>query len=254
MPRISTRRRTAVLCAGLAALAACTTSTEASDGGSSAELVADDSPAVPLPTIGLGSEFGEVSSSNGATAANASDVDSIVMIGDSITVASSEAIEEQFSQIGFDNVTIVAQQGKRISESFGDNTSGASIADYVADEYTGDPQDRLWIVALGTNDISQYADAAEVSDVVDSVLESIPPEAPLLWVNTYIEDRPADTAAVNAAISRAVAERGNATVGSWSSYAPENGVLSDDGVHPTDQGEITFASVVTTSAANFLGR
>lgn len=243
-----------MLCVGLAGLAACTTSTEASDGGGSADDAAVDAPAVPLPTIGLGSDFGDVGVPSGGTAENADVVDSIVMIGDSITVASTEAIEDQFRQLGFDDVTIVAQQGKRIGESFGDNTSGASIANYVADEYTGDPRERLWIVALGTNDISQYADAAEVHDVVESVLESIPDDAPLMWVNTYIEDRPEDTAAVNAAISRAVAERGNATVGTWSEYASELGVLSDDGVHPTDQGEITFASVVTSSAANFLSR
>lgn len=227
-------------------------STEASEG-TQAES-ADDAMVAPLPTIGLGSAGGDFQPSTGNTAENADSVDSITMIGDSITVASTEAIEQQFDQLGFDDVTIVAQNGKRMGETFGDNTSGVRIADYLASEFDGDPEENLWIVALGTNDISQYTEAGELEAVVDSIIDAVPTESPLIWVNTYFEQHPRDTAAMNAAISQAVAERGNATVAAWNSYADDDGVVSGDGVHPTDQGELTFASVVTSTAAGFANR
>jgi lysophospholipase L1-like esterase len=236
----------------LAALGACTTtSSEASNG--SGDEVSEATVEVPIPTIGLGS--GDLfAPSAPEPAADPGAVESIVMIGDSITVASTPELERQLDELGFDDVTIVAQQGKRIEESFGDNTGGALVADYLADEFAGGDDERLWIVALGTNDIGQYSDPSEVSAAVASVVDEVPDDAPLIWVDTYIEDRPDDTAAVNAAIAQAVTRRGNAAVGPWSAYASIDGVLSDDGVHPNDEGEIAFASVVTSTVAGFLER
>jgi lysophospholipase L1-like esterase len=238
-------RRAWLLGAGLLALAACTsTSSEAANGG----------PPAPLPTIGLGSDIGQLSGGADVRAIDAGAVRSIVMIGDSITVGATSALEEQFGQLGFGDVTIVAQQDKRIGQSFGDNSSGADIATFLASEMDGSPEEQLWIVALGTNDISQYNDVDDVVPVVESVIASIPDDAPLIWVNTYFEDRPDDTAEVNAAIEQVILRRGNATIGPWSAYAPADGVLRSDGVHPNDQGAVVFASVVTSTVANFLQR
>ena len=237
------RRRAALLGLGLLALAACTsTSSEAADGGAPP----------PLPTIGLGSDIGQLSGGADVRAIDAGAVESIVMIGDSITVGATPALEAQFQQLGFDDVTIVAQQDKRIGQSFGDNSSGADIARFLAGEMDGSPEEQLWVVALGTNDISQYDDVEDVIPVIESVLAPIPDGAPVIWVNTYFEDRPEDTADVNAAIEQVIAERGNATIGPWSVYAPTDGVLRSDGVHPNTEGAVVFASVVTSTVANFL--
>ena len=238
-------RSCALVCLGLVALAACTTSSsEASSGG----------PGGPLPTIGLGSDIGQLSGGADVRAIDAGAVESIVMIGDSITVGATPALEEQFGQLGFGDVTIVAQQDKRISQTFGDNSSGADIANFLAADSDAPTDSRLWVVALGTNDISQYDDVDEVVSVIQTVLEPIPAEAPLVWVNTYFEARPDDTAEVNAAIEQVIAQRGNATVGRWSDFAPADGVLRSDGVHPNDDGAVVFASVVTATVANFLQR
>ena len=185
-------------------------------------------------------------------AIDAGAVTSIVMIGDSITVGATSALDDQFARLGFDDVTIVAQQDKRIGQSFGDNSSGADIAAFAAGQYEGRPEERLWIVALGTNDISQYSSESEVETVIESVLASIPDDAPLIWVNTYFADRPDDTDRVNTAIEAVLARRGNATVGRWHDIAPADGVLRRDGVHPNEQGATVFASLVTTTVANFL--
>lgn len=236
-------RRLAALGVALLVLAACSsTSSEASDGG----------PQAPLPTIGLGSDIGQLSGGADVRAVDAAAVDSIVMIGDSITVGATPALEEQFAQLGFTDVTIVAQQDKRIDETFGNNSSGTDIATFLANDLEGDPKEHLWIVALGTNDISQYDDVEDIVAVVETLLEPIPADAPVIWVDTYFEDRPDDTAEVNAAIEQVIAARGNATIGPWNAYAPADGVLRGDGVHPNSEGAVVFASVVTSTVANFL--
>lgn len=239
----TTRLRAALLAVSLIALAACTaSSSEASNGGAQA----------PLPTIGLGSDIGQLSGGADVRAIDAGAVESIVMIGDSITVGATPALQEQFAQLGFDDVTIVAQQDKRIAQSFGNNSSGADIATFLANEMEGEPEQRLWIVALGTNDISQYDDVDDIVPVIESVLAPIPDDAPVIWIDTYFEDRPEGTAAVNAAIGQVIGERGNATVGPWNAYAPSDGVLRGDGVHPNADGAVVFASVVTATVATFL--
>ncbi len=236
-----------LFCFGLFSLAACSsTSSQASGQPGSAEEVQ-----APLPTIGLGSNPGQISGGADVRAIEPDAVESIVMIGDSITVGSTEALEEQFELLGFDTVTIVAQNNKRTAVSLRDNTSGSEIAAFIAQEVER-PETQLWVVALGTNDISQYNDVEQMEAAVNEVLDPIPDNAPLIWINTYFDSRPQDTAEVNEAIERAIRARGNATVGRWSDVAPADGVLRRDGVHPGDDGAVIFASLVTTTVANFL--
>lgn len=236
-------RCASLVCLGMLSLAACTST--------SSQASTEDSVLAPLPTIGLGSNPGQISGGADVRAVDADAVESIVMIGDSITVGSTAVLEAQFDLLGFDDVTIVAQTNKRTAVPLRDNTSGSQIATFIADENQR-PEEQLWIVALGTNDISQYDSVDQMREAINEVLAPIPAEAPLIWVNTYFGSRPNDTAQVNEAIERAVAERGNATVGRWADVAPADGVLRRDGVHPGDDGAVVFASLVTTTVANFL--
>jgi lysophospholipase L1-like esterase len=185
-------------------------------------------------------------------AVDASAVESIVMIGDSITVGAATALDEQFAQLGFDDVMVVAQSSKRMVETSGDNTSGAEITRFVTQNQQRPGPEQLWVIALGTNDIGKYDDVTEIVSVIDEVLAPIPPDAPLIWVNTYLEANQDGADEVNAAIELVVAARGNATVGRWSDIAPAEGVLSGDGIHPCNDGAVVFASLVTTTVQNFL--
>lgn len=228
-------------------MAACTsTSSEAS--------TTPNDPQAPLPTIGLGSDIGRISGGADVRAIDTGAVESIVMIGDSITVGAQPIIEEQFATLGFGDVTVIAQQDKRIGVSFGNNSSGSDIATFVADGSNLDGDEQLWVVALGTNDISQYPSVEDLVAAIDTVLEPIPEDAPLIWINTYIADRPDDTAEVNAAIEQAIRQRGNATIGRWSEIAPADGVLRSDGVHPNTEGAKVFAAFITTTVSDFLQR
>lgn len=207
---------------------------------------------MPLPTIGIGSDLGQISGGADLRAIDPGAVESVVMIGDSITVGALPILEEQFDQLGFDEVIIVAKELKRIGQDIRDNPSGVDIAAFVAGDSERDAAERLWVVALGTNDISQYNDVEQIVEQIESMLVSIPDGAPLIWINTYFADRPGDTAEVNAAIEQVISSRANAAVVSWDEVAPTDGVLRRDGVHPSSEGAKVFASVVTQSVADFL--
>lgn len=209
---------------------------------------------VPLPTIGLGSDIGQISGGADVRAIDTGSVESVVMIGDSITVGAQPILQERLEQLGFDDVTIVAQERKRVSQSLTDNPSGADIAAFVRGDENRADDEQMWIVALGTNDISQYQSVDDIVAAMESVLDSVPDDAPLVWVNTYFADRPEDTAEVNTAIEQVVDARENAVVGRWDQIAPSAGVLRSDGVHPNNDGAKVFAALVTTTVADFLSR
>ncbi len=237
------------------ALGACTEPTSsAADGGA------------PSPTIGLGSDIVDGEISGGATVRSVgfTQIDTVVMIGDSITVASTPALEEMFARLGFENVLVQAEESKRTAVSTNSNPSGAAIADNLisliesadaqGDGAGDDPLDHsneLWVVALGTNDIAQYSNPAERAAAVNEMLNAVPAESPLIWVDTYIRDRLESTAEMNDIIVDRVEQRGNSAIARWSAVAEDDGNLRDDGVHPREAGSVVFADTVGAAIADF---
>ena len=239
----STRCAAAVLAALSVLFAAC--------GGSGDERTASD---VDLgPGFAVDGDPGELGT-DGDTARNAADIDSVVMIGDSITKGSRTAIEERFDRLGLDSVTIEAENGKRMVVSAPGNPGGSTIAETVTELADGDHDDELWVVALGTNDIGNYDGSDELAAAVNEVLAAVPDEAPLVWVDTFFRDRPEQQELVNSIIRARVERRGNSVVAPWSAFATGEGVMTSDGVHPTPAGTEVFAFVVTDTARAFLGR
>lgn len=246
MRRLSRPAPLAVCAVVAALLTACATPASSADGGGA-----------PLPTIGLGSDLsGGPVFVAGSDSVSRTDVDSVVMIGDSITVASRGQLEQVFDELGFDTVAIEAQQSKRTASGSKDNPSGSDIAAArVSIDDSGEGLDHsgeLWVVALGTNDISQYSDPAERAGAIDEMLRAVPSDSPLVWVDTFYRDRPEDSAEINATIAARLDDRGNATLARWSAVAADEGNLRDDGVHPREQGSTVFAGVVGAAIVDFV--
>jgi len=237
---------------GLALLSGCssTSTVESGDGDLLDELVA---PAEGESTPTLDEQTAEVVAGE-ITAVDDSDVEQIVMIGDSITAGSLGPLEERFGALGYPDTVIEAKSGKRIDVGSDENRSGTAVAATLLQEaeWSGDTDhtDELWIVALGTNDLGQYPTAGEIGFAIDSLLAEVPADAELIWIDTYIVDREADVALVNDTIVERIAIRGDSTLAEWSEVARREGVLSSDGVHPTDIGSEVFAATVVASAAN----
>lgn len=209
----------------------------------------------PLPTIGIGSELnGEVVVGADVRTVPNTAIDTVVMIGDSITVASTSALQEVYEQLGFDEIIIESTEGKRTALTFGSNPSGVDIASFIANslDRDDDHSNELWVVALGTNDINQYSDAAERAAAINEMLQTVPEESPLIWVDTYFEDQLEGAAAINDVISDRMSERGNSAIARWSSVAADDGNLRDDGVHPREKGSAMFAAVISATIVDFL--
>jgi lysophospholipase L1-like esterase len=206
-------------------------------------------------TIDLGAGLGVVGhpgqvGTEGQVAANAADIDSVVMIGDSITKGSTPALLDRFDLLGLDTM-IQAENGKRMAVSVEGNPSGATIAGFL-ESGSDDHANELWVVALGANDVGQYSSPDEIAAAVNEVLDGVPDESPLVWVDTYFRDRPEAQAVLNSIVHDRVTRRGNSVVAPWSSFATAD-VLVADGVHPTPEGTEVFAFVVTDTARAFLG-
>ena len=80
------------------------------------------------------------------------------------------------------------------------------------------------------------------------MLQAVPDESPLVWVDTFFRDRPDATAELNVTIRDRVTQRGDSVIASWSAVADDDGNLRSDGVHPREQGSIVFADIVTGNA------
>ena len=208
---------------------------------------------VPPPAIAVTGDPAAISGAADGIADDAAGIDTVVMIGDSITKGATPALDERYELLGLDPL-IEAQNGKRIAVSSGDNASGVSIARFLADNGDGDHTDEVWVIALGTNDIGQYASPDEIAAVVNEMIADVPPDAALVWVDTHFRDRSEAAGELNAIIRDRVERRGDSVIAPWSSFAPSDGVLTGDGVHPTSDGADVFAFVVTDTVRAFLGR
>lgn len=214
----------------------------------------------PPQTIGLGFEFDDDAEPGPQTgdaevrALEVEEIDTLYMVGDSLTVASTPALEQRFAELGFGDVLIDAQREKRMTMSDRDNPSGRSIVEYLVGVGDGDHSDEVWVLALGTNDINQYPSVQEVAIEVDALLAEVPDDAAVVWVDTFYRQESDGADEINTAIADRIEARGNAVVAPWSHYAAANGVVSDDGVHQTPSGREVFADVVAGTIGTFLER
>jgi lysophospholipase L1-like esterase len=107
---------------------------------------------------------------------------SVAMVGDSITVGSEPALEDAFESLGLEDFDIDAENGRRITDDDSDIDSGVGA---VATLARRDPPD-LWVIALGTNDVANYA-SDEYAAVIAELLATIPADAPIVWVDIYVD-------------------------------------------------------------------
>ena len=244
MPPTTVRHAVAVGILALAALTGCLT-----DQPGTTANGAD----MPPPAIDVAGDPAAISGAAGGTADDASGIDTVVMIGDSITKGATPALDERYGLLGLAHL-IEAENGKRIAVSAPENASGAAIARFLAENGDGDHSDEVWVIALGTNDVGQYGSPDEIAAAVNDVLAAVPDDAALVWVDTYFDGRSDAAAELNAIVRDRVTRRGDSVIAPWTAFAPGDGVLTGDGVHPTSDGADVFAFVVTDTVRAFLGR
>ena len=173
---------------------------------------------------------------------------SVVVVGDSITEGSRRQMEEALAFGGFTDIIIDAVSGRRIA--VGDGTtaplSGVTTLQNVL-AIGADPD--VWVLALGSNDVGKYP-PAEYESLLNSMIDQIPADADLVWVDVYVEHDLEGTAQFNESVRTRLVDRNHSTVASWFQFAsdPAAAVLQDDRLHPNEAGQQRFAALVTEAA------
>jgi len=172
-------------------------------------------------------------------------ITSVVMVGDSITQASTEELQGVFSTAGITDVRIDAERGRRIEVGNGKGSGPLSGMNTVFGLLQEGLTPDAWIIALGTNDVGSYPSAEAYGELIDGLLQMLPVDTPLVWVNV---DRPQyedDTNVFNLVLEQRITARGNAVVADWFSVAsdPNADLLRSDNLHPNNDGQSAFALI-----------
>ncbi len=174
------------------------------------------------------------------------ELDSVVMVGDSITEGSAEVVQQTLAAAGFAQVVVDGDASRRIEVGTGAGggpVSGLRTIFALMGE-GADPD--VWVIELGTNDVGQLATAEEYGALIDQVLALLPADAAVVWVNTYRPSSLDHTEMFNLVLAGRLQSRGNAVVADWFSVAsdPEQTILQSDDLHPNDNGKLALAMLV----------
>ena len=183
----------------------------------------------------------EAAEPNGEPGVDAGDVArTVAVVGDSLTVSASEQIEASLERVGFDVLTIDAVESRRMVQGSRSLPPGIDAIHSIQSLVTPD----LWVIALGTNDVASHDAGFPIGDDVTTILDALPPDAPVVWVNLWIRDRLDDIEVANRDLDRLVGARPNADVVDWFAWGDKDGVITADGVHLTERGQRLFASTI----------
>ena len=109
---------------------------------------------------------------------------SVVVVGDSITDGSRRQLEDALAFAGFTDVIIDSASGRRIAIGDGTTEPLAGVATLqTVIEIGATPE--VWVFALGSNDVGKYS-SSEYGPLLDSMIDQIPTDAPLVWVDVYV--------------------------------------------------------------------
>jgi lysophospholipase L1-like esterase len=176
---------------------------------------------------------------------------SVAMIGDSITEAAAPALQQVFTAAGFTSIVIDAKRGRRIDSGNGTSEplAGAKVLKAMLAKGV---QPDVWVFALGTNDVGHYSKAEEYTLLIEEMLDEIPADVPLIWVDAYVKSEPQATLEWNDLLATRLRARGHAQLASWSAAAsdPSRDLLRSDDLHPNDNGTLVFADLVVKAVTS----
>ena len=173
-------------------------------------------------------------------------ITSVAMVGDSITEASVLDLTATLSDAGVEDVRIDGKSGRRIAVGTGNAFSPVSGILTVYGLLAEGVDPSVWVIALGTNDVGNYANGDQYGALIDRITALLPAEKQLVWVNTFREQYLDDTVLFNTLLAERMKSRGNAVVADWFrvASAPDQTVLLSDRLHPNDNGRTAFSLLV----------
>jgi len=170
---------------------------------------------------------------------------SMAMVGDSITEASTPALQQVLGDRGYSSLDIQGKHSRRIEVGDGKGAPLSGIRTLFDMLSQGTSPD-AWVIALGTNDVGQYSGEDDYVRLIDAMVGMLSSDIPLVWVDVYRPEFLDASQLFNQLLRERLDDRGNAVVADWYSRAsdPDLGVLRSDHIHPNDRGTLVFADLV----------
>jgi lysophospholipase L1-like esterase len=168
--------------------------------------------------------------------------DTVAVVGDSLTMSAHDEISGYLTALGIEVLAIDGAENRRMTH--GDRPRpGIDVIEQIAS--VAEPE--LWVIALGTNDVGAESTADAFGTDVETLIEAIPDGAPVVWVNLYIRDRPAQIEAANRVIAETLGDGDDSIVADWFQHGDEPGLVTADGVHLTEDGQFVFAATIAAA-------
>ena len=209
-------------------------------------------PTSGLPTGGDGAVVDDGPAPTGSVEVIDTEAHTMVMVGDSITQGSTDAVTYTLAASGLTDVIIDGVPSRRIQVGAGTTEDPESGIDSITRLLRAGVDPDVWVIALGTNDIAKYESDDDYANLISSVVAMLPDDVPLVWVNAFRGDYPDESRQFDAVLADTLRDRDRTVVVDWASVAsaPDQHVLRDDDVHPNPEGRAEFARLVASGIAD----
>lgn len=169
----------------------------------------------------------------------------VAVVGDSLTVSAADEIEVALATVDLELLAIDAMESRRTTRGSTGLPSGVEAVESIVSTLDPGVEPGLWVIALGTNDVASVGSLDGFRPEMRQLLDLIPADAPVIWVDLWIRDRPEQIAQANRMIRAELRDReGGSAVVDWFAHGDDDGIITDDGVHLTDAGQLLFATSI----------
>jgi hypothetical protein len=176
----------------------------------------------------------------------------IAVVGDSLTVAYFAGLDDALRAQQWGPIAIEARSGRRtLVSNYTHQWSASSGIDAIRRLRSTGFDSSIWIVALGTNDISHLAGDPVASDaLIDTVMAEIGAGRRVVWVNVFSLSISAKAHAIelNARLANATTRHPLLSIADWFSLASANLSWFVDNLHTNLAGAIARNAFVSQAA------
>jgi hypothetical protein len=170
----------------------------------------------------------------------------VAVVGDSLAFSAALQLDPAWKEAGFTPRAELAP-GRQIAVIGLDGQVSSGLDAIRSLKAAGQPA--LWVVQLGTNDIFFEPFAGDrYAELVTSVLDAIGPGAPVVWVDVWRGDRPAQSQLFDDVLKVIASQRPQLHLADWVRVARTEPVLRPDGVHLNPFGLERFTRTLVDAA------
>lgn len=189
----------------------------------------------------------EGSSTDATSSAPATAPSSVVVIGDSLTESADAEITAALEPLGLD-VVVDGASSRRLIDDRGVEPGIAALRNALLFH-----RPDVFVIALGTNDVASEKAPEQIMADVAQIAALIPPDAPLVWVDTWVNSHQRDSHLANLAIRQALGGRPRTAIVDWWAHGYDEGVIAGDGIHLQEAGKTLFAELIAEAVEPLLG-